>query len=155
MEEQSSTVLSSTHSLQISLKGVLDGTDGLDKHKQSLLDRVPNTNDWAKVTKDSVSLQDIAFLSAKTQHEFALLAGKKNDILYHGNATNCIFDDDLVDMLICGKYRLYVHSHPDYSKIIASSDDRKFLKRIGQTESLIISWITGEIRSFTSNAFDI
>lgn len=154
MKEHNS-LLSSTHSLQISLKGVLDGTDGLDKHKQSLLDRVPTTNDWAKVTKESVSLLDVAFLSAKTQHEFALLSGKKNDILYHGDATNCIFDDDLVDMLISGKYRLCVHSHPDYSKIIASSDDRKFLKRIGQTESLIISWITGEVRSFTVNEFDI
>ena len=133
----------------------MEGTDGLDKHKQALLDKVPNTGDWANVAKDSVSLRDIAFLSAKTGHEFALLNGKKNDILFHGNTTECFFDDDLVDMLKSGKITLYAHSHPDYKKIIASTNDRKFLKNIGQTESLIISWITGEIRSFTSNEFDI
>ena len=58
----------------------------------------------------SVSLQDIDFLSAKTGHEFALLKGKKNDILFHGDARHCIFDDD-----------------------------REFLQYIGQSESKIVS----------------
>lgn len=58
-------------------------------------------------------------------------------------------------MLENGKYRLYIHSHPDYPNVIASSNDRKVLKRIGQSESLIVSWITGEVRSFTVSEFDI
>ena len=41
------------------------------------------------------------------------------------------------------------------SNVIASSNDRKVLKRIGQSESLIVSWITGEVRSFTVSEFDI
>ena len=147
--------LSSSHSLLVSLNGVLNGTAGLDKHRQSLLDRVPNSNDWAKIEKDSVTTQDIAFLSARTKHEFAILKGKRNDILYHGASAHCIFDDDLVEMLIAGKLILYAHSHPDRENIVPSDDDRRFLKKIGQYESIIVSWITGRELSFTANKFDI
>lgn len=129
--------------------------DGLDKHKQALLDKVPCTGNWVDIVSSSVSLQDIAFLSAKTGHEFALLKGKKNDILFHGDARHCIFDDDLVEMLKSGKVRLYAHSHPDYETIIPSDDDREFLRYIGQSESKIVSWITGRALSFTANKFDI
>lgn len=155
MEVQNLRVLSSSHSLQIALKGVLEGTDGLDKHKQTLLERVPKTGDWAKIGKDSVSMSDIAFLSAKTGHEFAILKGKRNDILFHGGESNCVFDDDLVELLKGGKFSLYAHSHPDYDLIVPSDDDRNFLKCINQNESKIISWITGRELSFTANKFDI
>lgn len=150
-----SSLLSSSHSTLISLKGVLEGTDGLDRHKQALLERVPNTGDWAKVDKDSVDTLDIAFLSAKEGHEFAILKGKKNDILFHGDARHCIFDDDLVEMLKSGKLNLFAHSHPDYETIIPSDDDREFLRFIGQSESKIVSWVTGRELSFTANKFDI
>ena len=52
------------------------------------------------------------------------------------------------------KYRLIIHSHPDYDKLSPSADDREFLKKIDQKESLIISYITGEIRSFNQSVFD-
>jgi hypothetical protein len=155
MYYEENSLLSSAHSLQVSLKGVMEGTDGLDTHKQALLDRVPNTSDWAKVDKDSVDIQDLAFLSAKTSHEFALLKGKKNDILFHGEARHCIFDDDLVEMLKNGKLTLYAHSHPDYEAVIPSDDDREFLRFIGQSDSKIVSWITGKELSFTASKFDI
>jgi hypothetical protein len=155
MDYEQNSQLSSAHSVKTSLKGVLEGTAGLDMHKQALLDRVPNTGDWAKVDKDSVDTLDLAFLSAKTNHEFALLKGKKNDILFHGEARHCVFDDDLVEMLKNGKLSLYAHTHPDYDSVIPSDDDRDFLKFIGQNSSIIVSWITGREFSFTTNKFDI
>ena len=44
--------LSSSKSLQVSLAEVKRGRAGLNKHRQSLLDRVPATEDWAKEEQD-------------------------------------------------------------------------------------------------------
>ena len=96
----------------------------------------------------------MAYLSAATKHEFALLRGKRNDLLFHGVERHCNFEDELIELLKEGKYKLIAHTHPDYGNITASPEDRLFLKKIGQKESLIISYITGEELKFSSNYFD-
>lgn len=147
--------LSSSESTRISLEAVRLGEAGLNQHRQSLLNRVPNQNDWAALQRDSVTIKDIAYLSAATHDEFALLRGRTNDILFHGEKAHCHFNDELIGLLKAKKVRLVVHSHPDYNNIEASEDDRAFLKYIGQKESLIVSYITGEQSGFTVNMFDI
>lgn len=146
--------LSSGESIRVSLAAIKNGDAGLNQHRAKLLYRVPNSNDWAALKKDSVTVKDIAYLSAATHHEFALLRGKSKDILFHGDRAHCYFDDELMDLLKSKKLRLVVHSHPDYNDIKPSADDRAFLRSINQKESLIVSYITGEISSFTSNMFD-
>ena len=49
---------------------------------------------------------------------------------------------------------MVAHTHPDYNFIEPSTDDRDFLKYIGQQKSIIISYITGYEMEFTSNIFD-
>ena len=143
--------ISSSHSLRVSLESVRLGTAGLDSRRRSMLLRVPETGNWANFPKESITFKDIAFLSAKTGHEFAILRGKKTDILFHGEHYHCLFDDDIMDMLMSGKFRLYAHTHPDYDDIRVSEDDRIFLKEIAQKESIIVSWITGAYNLFSAD----
>lgn len=146
--------LSSTESTRISLEAVRLGEAGLNQHRQALLNRVPNQNDWVALSKDSVTVKDVAYLSAATHDEFALLRGKSKDILFHGESEHCYFDEELILLLKSKKLRLVVHSHPDYNKIKSSYDDREFLKYIGQSKSLIVSYITGDVKQFTQSVFD-
>ena len=145
--------LSSSESTRISLEAVRLGEAGLNQHRQSLLNRVPNQNDWAALPRDSVTIKDIAYLSAATHDEFALLRGKSKDIIFHGERACCRFNDELIGLLKMKKLRLVVHSHPDYNKIESSEDDRQFLRYIGQKKSLIVSFITGDVKAFSGNVF--
>lgn len=146
--------LSSSESTRISLEAVRLGEAGLNQHRQGLLNRVPKQNDWVALERERVTVKDIAYLSAATHDEFALLRGKTRDILFHGVQQHCIFSEELIVLLKSKKLRLVVHSHPDYNDIEASDDDRKFLKYIEQKKSLIVSYITGEINEFSANMFD-
>lgn len=102
--------LSSSESTRISLESVRLGEAGLNKHRQGLLNRVPNQNDWSALMKDSVTVKDIAYLSAATHDEFALLRGKTRDIVFHGEKEHCYFNDELISLLKTKKMRLvFIH----------------------------------------------
>lgn len=146
--------LSSSYSTRRSLEAIRNGEAGLTERRKNILNRVPNSDDWAAFTKDSVSTKDIAYLSAATGHEFALLRGKKKDIVFHGIERHCNFKDDLLELLKIGKLRLIAHTHPDYENIHPSADDRSFLRYIHQEDSLIISYITGNEKRFSANYFE-
>lgn len=133
---------------------IRNGEAGLTERRKNILYRVPNSNDWAAFEKDSVTIKDIAYLSAATHHEFALLRGKKKDIVFHGVERHCNFNDDLLELLKVGKLRLVAHTHPDYDSIRPSSDDRRFLQYIHQEESLIVSYITGNEKKFSAYYFE-
>lgn len=79
--------LSSTRSMQTSLQAIRSGKAGLDGHRQSMLNRVPEIGDWASFKYEFIMLKDLAYLTAKTGDEFALLRGKKEDILFHGDSS--------------------------------------------------------------------
>ena len=146
--------LSSTNSMRVSLDALRGGEAGLSAVRQAMLDRVPKSEDWAAFAVGKVEIKDLAYLSAYTQHEFALLRGKNHDILFHGTRHHCTFTDELMTLLEGHKLELVAHSHGDYPMVVPSPDDRRFLKRIGQERSSIISHITGEISSFSQNMFE-
>lgn len=146
--------LSSTASTLKSLEAIRNGDAGLSERRKNILAIVPNSADWESFKRNSVSIKDIAYLSAATHHEFALLRGKTSDIVVHGIEMHCNFDDELLVMLKMKKLRLIAHTHPDYGIVEPSSDDREFLRYIGQKESIIISYITGIETQFSANLFD-
>lgn len=146
--------LSSTSSTRTSLEAIRNGEAGLNEHRKRLLERVPNPEDWAAFQRDSISNKDIAYLSAATHHEFALLRGKTKDIIVHGVERHCNFDEDILELLKIGKLRLVAHTHPDFGAIEPSEDDRAFLKYISQKSSVIVSYITGMEIQFSANLFD-
>ena len=154
MGKQNDIRLESTESMKNSLEAIRKGQAGLSERRKKLLSRVPYSGDWVSLQNRSITTKDIAYLSAATQHEFALLRGKKEDIIFHGTTYHCEFAGELFDMLKSGKLCLVAHTHPDSRNIIPSAADRKFLKIIGQEKSVIISYITGMQKEFTSNVFE-
>lgn len=146
--------LSSNKSLQISLNGIRLGQAGLNTHRKNLLAKVPQSGNWNKFTKDSLTTKDLAFLSAYTNDEFAILRGKSEDILFHGTHYHCELEKELIELLKCGKLTLYAHTHVDAGPLIASLDDRNFLRAIGQKNSIVVSAYTGHEVNFTTSLFE-
>lgn len=146
--------LFSAQSMRISLASIRDGSGGLDAHRQVMLERVPCPGDWARFPLKHLEMKDLAYLTAKTGHEFAILRGKSEDILFHGEATRCTFDDILVEMLLYRRLMIYGHSHPGDDPPVPSPQDRDTLKRIGQSSSQLISGRTGAIITFTTDLFN-
>lgn len=119
-----------------------------------MLKRVPHPGDWSKFLFEHLSIKDLAYLTAKTGHEFALLRGKNEDILFHGEALRCVFDAVLVDMLFSKRLFILGHSHPGEDIPTPSPQDRNTLKLIGQAESQLISGRTGLVITFSSDMFN-
>ena len=152
--EKEEVMLASSASLKVSLEAVRLGNAGLSERRKSLLEKVPVSGNWVMLPKESIGTKDLAFLSAATKHEFALLRGKKEAVLFYGTAQHCNFGEEWVKKLKERKYELVAHSHPDWGPVEASADGRKFLRYIGQKKSLIVSYITGEEKFFGYNIFE-
>lgn len=151
-----SSPLASEESTRISLQYIREQRDGLNRHRQSLLNRVPEREKWAVFSLNSIEDKDLAYLSAATGDEFALLRGKNEDILYRGTAAHCHIEKDelLISLLQEHKICLECHSHPDYEIIVPSQDDRDFIASFGQKSSRIISSYTGKVITFNANRFE-
>lgn len=145
--------LQSLQSMRVSLETIKRGEGGLDERRESMLKRVPDVGTWARFPHEHLLMKDLAYLTAKTGHEFAILRGKHEDILFHGSATSCTFNDVLVDWLLSKRFVIYGHSHP--GDIVPSKGDRNALKRIGQKSSRLISGMNGMEVVFTDNPFEI
>lgn len=146
--------LQSAQSMRVSLESIRRGEGGLDAHRTIMLQRVPEPGDWAKFPPEHLKMKDLAYLTAKTGHEFAILRGKTEDILFHGKATRCTFDDVLENMLLSGRLRIFGHSHPGEEYPTPSPQDRETLKKIGQDSSWVISARTGMARQFNADPFE-
>lgn len=120
-----------------------------------MLERVPKSGDWAKYEHGHLEMSDLAYLTAKTGHEFAILCGKNEDVLFHGEVTQCRFDSELADMLFARKFTILGHSHPGEEIPVPSSQDRATLRAIGQSKSRLISGLTGLETTFTEDPFEI
>lgn len=147
--------LQSAQSMRVSLESIRRGEGGLDEHRASMLRRVPNIGDWARFPYEHLLMKDLAYLTAKTGHEFAILRGKHEDILFHGTAQRCTFDDILVDFLLTKRLMIYGHSHPGEVDPVPSEGDRTTLRRIGQKASHLISGLSGIEIAFTADPFEI
>ena len=119
-----------------------------------MLDRTPEIGDSATFKFKSLELIDLAYLTAKTGHEFALLRGKDMDILFHGDSYHCEFQETLVDMMMAHKLEIVGHSHPAEDDPVPSPGDRRALRRIGQKKSSVVSGRTGRIKEFGQSPFE-
>jgi len=97
MEEQKKFSLSAP--TRTSLEAVRNKRAGLTQKRERILAQVPNSNDWATFNRDTIDIKDLAYLAAKTGHDFALLRGKNNDIVFHGVKYHCHIEGTLLDLL--------------------------------------------------------
>lgn len=153
-EKTDSIVLDSSRSTQISLEAIREGNAGLNPHRQVMLNRTPEVNDFASFRHESLELIDIAYLTAKTGHEFAILRGKDMDILFHGDTLHCEFPETLVELMMAHKLEILGHSHPGEDDPIPSSGDRLALRRIGQKTSVVVSGRNGKMKVFGQSPFE-
>ncbi|MCR5343458.1 MAG: hypothetical protein K6E70_08890 [Butyrivibrio sp.] len=89
------TRVASAHSVQTSLEAIRTGDAGLSKRRANMLSRVPNIGEYASFQRESVTIEDLAYLSAQEGDEFALLRSKSSDIIFHGDKYGCTFTNDL------------------------------------------------------------
>ena len=154
IEKTETIVLDSSRSTQISLESIREGNAGLNSRRQVMLNRVPEIGDSAIFKHESLELIDLAYLTAKTGHEFAILRGKDMDVLFHGDANHCEFQETLVDMMMAHKLEILGHSHPGEDDPVPSPGDRLALKRIGQKKSVVVSGRTGRMKEFGQSPFE-
>ena len=149
--------LASSASTMISLEAIRNKEAGLNEHRTKLLSRVADQECWGTFPRNSIEIKDLAYLSAATGDEFALLRSKHSDFLYHGTPYRCRIeaDEDLMTLLNSHKAELVAHTHPDYENIVPSAADRNFIRSYGQKKRKIISAYTGQIIEFTSDMFEV
>ena len=147
--------LASSHSMRISLLSIADGSAGLNQRRQNMLFRVPETGDWSRFPFGFLEMEDLAYLTAATGHEFAILRGKNDDFLFHGSSRGCHFCDEIEDMLKSHRVEIYGHSHPGEERPIPSNEDRNALLQLGQKSSRLISGVSGKVYEFTADKFEL
>lgn len=143
--------IESTQSKIVSLKSIHDRKADLNSHRRMLLDKVSQIGEYSFFMKGHVTVEDLAYLTAYSGCEFALLTGKSDDILFHGDKYSCQFDAFISELLKKHKYSLYAHSHPDEDEPEPSIADRNTLSIIKQDSSQIISATTLRITKFSYN----
>lgn len=77
-----SSPLASEESTRLSLECIRTGKAGLNQHRLSLLNRVPESESWSSFKLNTIEFRDLAYLSAATGDEFALLRGRSEEILF-------------------------------------------------------------------------
>ena len=147
-------ILASAKSTRVSLAGVRIGRYELSERRKKLLSRVPNSGNYVRLKRNALELMDLAFLSAKTGDEFAILRGKHEDILFHGTPRWCCFCGVLEKEIKNHRYELVGHSHPGEDEPEPSFEDRLFLREIGQKCSAVISARTGMTVLYTESPFE-
>lgn len=143
----------SPQSFRRSLREISEGKAKLDKRRQSILSRVPNSGDFYRFERDYISNRDLAYLSAATGTEFALFRSKHKDILIRGTAHKCDIAGDLQEEIFGRGYEWVAHSHIDRGVLKPSPQDRNTLKRLKQKTSTLVG-IDGEEITYSQSEFD-
>ena len=143
----------SPKSYKRSLMDIAAGKAGLNQHRQNMLKKLQNSGDYARYEIDSITIRDLAYLSAATKNEFALFRSKREDIVIRGNSRACDIAGDLGEEILSRKYEWVAHSHVDGGNLTASAADRETLRKLGQRKSIIVG-IDGEEIEFYQSPFD-
>ena len=143
----------SPKSYKRSLLDIAAGKAGLNQHRQNILKKLQNSGDYARYEIDSITIRDLAYLSAATKNEFALFRSKREDIVIRGNSRACDISGDLGEEILNRRYEWVAHSHVDGGNLTASAADRETLRKLGQRKSIIVG-IDGEEIEFYQSPFD-
>lgn len=144
---------SSIKSYRRSLKDIAEGKAGLDKRRSGILNSLANSGEYRRYEKETISIRDLAYLSAASNVEFALFRSKSEDIIVRGTARDCNIIGDLGEDILKHRYEWVAHSHVDRGKLVASPEDRETLKKLKQKKSILVG-IDGQEQKFHQSEFD-
>ena len=108
-------------------------------NRQQLLAQLPEYDSRAIVNKKSVSMADLAALTASTGDEFAMFTRRSERLVIRGNSVRVNVDVDQAVELAAGGYKWSGHTHPgtDMSCLLASPGDLAILNCFSQDRTTI------------------
>lgn len=111
----------------------------LNNRQQQLLEQLPAYNSRVIVSKKSVSMADLAALTASTGDEFAMFTRRSERLIIRGNAVRVNVDLEQAQELAANGYRWSGHTHPgtDMSCLLASPGDLAILNCFSQDRTTI------------------
>ena len=136
------------------LKSLKEKKVTLRSEQKKILEKVTTVGDWAEFRKKQVNVKDLAALAAATGHEFALFTGKSSKIVVHGTSQKWHIPYNAWKVIKENQYEWTAHSHPTFSRIMASSEDRETLKRFTWQDKSTIIDLKGETKEFTASTRD-
>lgn len=111
----------------------------LNNRQKKLLEELPSFDSRKVVPKKSVSMTDLAALTAKTGDEFAMFTKGNERLIIRGNSRKVNININEALELARQGYRWSGHTHPgiDELSLIASDGDTAILKCFNQKQSVI------------------
>lgn len=111
----------------------------LNNRQQALLEHLPEYDSRVKVRKREVNMADLAALTAKTGHEFAMFTRKQERLIIRGNAVKVNISLDDAKALASDGYRWSGHTHPGdtLNCLMPSGGDKAVLEQFPQKTSVI------------------
>ena len=97
--------------LSIILNALQRGEVGLNDARQNMLQRVPESGDWA-VFQHRIAPIDLVWLTAKTGDRFCIFRGEELDILLHDGKDAGAYDHLLRTLLKTSNLKLTAESSP-------------------------------------------
>lgn len=124
--------------------------EGLSAKQERILELLPEYDSRVNLPKNSVTMRDLAALTAKTGDEFALFRRPDGCYVIRGNATSVNIHDDDARMLSRLGYRWTGHTHPgaDEYCLAPSGGDYRILDCFENQESSSIWNSMGKHREF-------
>ena len=111
----------------------------LNNRQQALLERLPEYDSRVEVGKHEVNMADLAALTAKTGHEFAMFTRKQKRLIIRGDAVKVNISLDDAKALASDGYRWSGHTHPgeSFNCLMPSGGDKAVLEQFPQKTSVI------------------
>ncbi len=111
----------------------------LNNRQVRLLEQLPAFDSSVIISKDSVNMADLAALTAKTGHEFAMFTKGQERLIIRGDSASVNIDPDKARKLAAEGYRWSGHTHPGdtIQSMIASGGDMLVLEQFPQQTSVI------------------
>ena len=136
------------------LKSLKDGKVTLRSEQKKILDKVPEVGNWVELRKKQIDVKDLAAFTVATGHEFAIFTGKTSKILVHGTSTKWHIPHKAWEIIKENQYEWTAHSHPTFTKVMASQEDRDTLNLFTWQEKSTIIDLKGEVAEFTAKTQD-
>ena len=111
----------------------------LSERQQGLLDSLPGYGSKAVFSKNTVSMPDLAAMTAKTGDEFAMFTRNNERLIIRGDSDQVPLYKSGASKLNEEGYRWSGHTHPgfDAGSLIVSDGDRKILDQFNQNQSVV------------------
>ena len=121
----------------------------LNNRQKKILNRLPQYDSRAIVSKKSVSMTDLAALTAKTGDEFAMFTKGESRLIIRGNSVKVNINTEQAKELAEQGYKWSGHTHPrvDFFCLEASDGDLEIFQCFSQN-SIVIYNSKGQYRKF-------